>query len=64
MTTLPPQQPLPMVGEKLHQVFRSVLENLVKVMDGYCLEEPFFSTKVGQRPFAPTEPFKNIHQSS
>ncbi len=43
---LPPQQPLPIVGEKLHQVFHSVLENLVKVMDGYCLEEPYFSSKV------------------
>lgn len=43
---LPPQQPLPIVGEKLHQVFHSVLENLVKVMDGYCLEEPYFSNKV------------------
>ncbi|XP_054628286.1 acetyl-CoA carboxylase isoform X2 [Dunckerocampus dactyliophorus] len=46
--TLPPQQPLPIVGEKLHQVFHSVLENLVKVMDGYCLEEPYFSTKLKQ----------------
>ncbi|XP_056232116.1 acetyl-CoA carboxylase isoform X2 [Seriola aureovittata] len=46
--TLPPQQPLPMVGEKLHQVFHSVLENLVKVMDGYCLEEPYFSSKLKQ----------------
>ncbi|XP_071338956.1 acetyl-CoA carboxylase 2 isoform X3 [Trachinotus anak] len=44
--TLPPQQPLPMVGEKLHQVFHCVLENLVKVMDGYCLEEPYFSSKL------------------
>lgn len=44
--TLPPQQPLPIVGEKLHQVFHSVLENLIKVMDGYCLEEPYFSSKV------------------
>ncbi|KAK2837305.1 hypothetical protein Q5P01_014517 [Channa striata] len=43
---LPPQQPLPMVGEKLHQVFHSVLENLFKVMDGYCLEEPYFSSKL------------------
>uniref|UniRef100_A0A7N6AXL5 acetyl-CoA carboxylase n=1 Tax=Anabas testudineus TaxID=64144 RepID=A0A7N6AXL5_ANATE len=46
--TLPPQQPLPMVGEKLHQVFHSVLENLFKVMDGYCLEEPYFSSKLKQ----------------
>ncbi|XP_034547322.1 acetyl-CoA carboxylase isoform X2 [Notolabrus celidotus] len=45
---LPPQQPLPIVGEKLHQVFHSVLENLFKVMDGYCLEEPYFSSKLKQ----------------
>ncbi|KAL6114247.1 acacb [Pungitius sinensis] len=45
---LPPQQPLPTVGEKLHQVFHCVLENLVKVMAGYCLEEPFFSSKLKQ----------------
>uniref|UniRef100_A0A3Q2QM52 acetyl-CoA carboxylase n=1 Tax=Fundulus heteroclitus TaxID=8078 RepID=A0A3Q2QM52_FUNHE len=44
--TLPPQQSLPMVGEKLHQVFHNVLENLVRVMDGYCLDEPYFSTKL------------------
>ncbi|XP_068461041.1 acetyl-CoA carboxylase isoform X2 [Clinocottus analis] len=45
---LPPQQPLPIIGEKLHQVFHCVLENLVKVMAGYCLEEPFFSIKLKQ----------------
>eukprot|EP00063_Salmo_salar_P052735 XP_014027570.1 PREDICTED: acetyl-CoA carboxylase-like isoform X2 [Salmo salar] len=43
---LPAQQPLPIVGEKIHQVFHMVLENLVKVMDGYCLTEPYFSNKV------------------
>lgn len=43
---LPSQHPLPIVGEKLHQVFHSVLENLIKVMDGYCLEEPYFSNKL------------------
>ncbi|KAM4616339.1 acetyl-CoA carboxylase 2 isoform 2-T2 [Polymixia lowei] len=48
MASLPPQQPLPIVGEKLHQVFHSVLENLVKVMDGYCLSDPYFSNKVKQ----------------
>uniref|UniRef100_A0A7N9AQT6 acetyl-CoA carboxylase n=1 Tax=Mastacembelus armatus TaxID=205130 RepID=A0A7N9AQT6_9TELE len=48
VATLPPQQPLPMVGEKLHQVFHNVLENLIKVMDGYCLEEPYFSSKLKQ----------------
>ncbi|KAM9823082.1 acetyl-CoA carboxylase 2 isoform 4-T4 [Syngnathus typhle] len=46
--SLPPQHPLAIVGEKLHQVFHSILENLVKVMDGYCLEEPYFSTKLKQ----------------
>ncbi|XP_048833144.1 acetyl-CoA carboxylase isoform X2 [Brienomyrus brachyistius] len=45
---LPAQQPLPIVGEKLHQVFHNVLENLIKVMDGYCLMEPYFSTKIKQ----------------
>lgn len=43
---LPAQEPLPVVGEKLHQVFHSVLENLMKVMDGYCLSEPYFSNSV------------------
>uniref|UniRef100_A0A4W3IZZ0 acetyl-CoA carboxylase n=1 Tax=Callorhinchus milii TaxID=7868 RepID=A0A4W3IZZ0_CALMI len=37
---------LPIAGEKLHQVFHSVLENLVNVMNGYCLPEPYFSIKV------------------
>lgn len=43
---LPAQQALPILGEKLHQVFHSVLENLINVMNGYCLPEPFFSMKV------------------
>ncbi|KAA0716748.1 Acetyl-CoA carboxylase 2 [Triplophysa tibetana] len=43
---LPSQEPLPIIGEKLHQVFHSVLENLVKIMDGYCLPEPYFSDKL------------------
>ncbi|ERE74638.1 acetyl-CoA carboxylase 2-like protein [Cricetulus griseus] len=43
---LPAQQTLPILGEKLHQVFHSVLENLTNVMSGYCLPEPFFSTKL------------------
>ncbi|XP_048467700.1 acetyl-CoA carboxylase [Rhincodon typus] len=42
----PPQQSSAIVGKKLHQVFHSVLENLVNVMNGYCLPEPYFSTKV------------------
>ncbi|KAM4709981.1 acetyl-CoA carboxylase 2 isoform 2-T2 [Discoglossus pictus] len=44
--SLPPQQTLPMIGEKLHQVFHSVLENLINVMSGYCLPEPFFTAKL------------------
>ncbi|VFV38559.1 acetyl-carboxylase 2 [Lynx pardinus] len=42
---LPSQQTLPIIGEKLHQVFHNVLENLTNVMNGYCLPEPIFSTK-------------------
>ncbi|XP_010875045.2 acetyl-CoA carboxylase isoform X2 [Esox lucius] len=45
---LPPQQPQPIAGEKLHQVFHMVLDNLFKVMDGYCLTEPYFSNKLKQ----------------
>ncbi|XP_051888522.1 acetyl-CoA carboxylase 2 isoform X1 [Pristis pectinata] len=41
-----PQQLLTIVGEKLHQVFHSMLENLINIMNGYCLPEPFFSNKV------------------
>ncbi|XP_040280126.1 acetyl-CoA carboxylase 1 [Bufo bufo] len=33
-------------GEKLHRVFHNVLDNLVNVMNGYCLPEPYFSSKV------------------
>uniref|UniRef100_A0A452R4T0 Acetyl-CoA carboxylase 1 n=1 Tax=Ursus americanus TaxID=9643 RepID=A0A452R4T0_URSAM len=43
---LPSQQTLPIVGEKLHQVFHNVLENLTNVMSGFCLPEPIFSTKL------------------
>nr|XP_035941869.1 LOW QUALITY PROTEIN: acetyl-CoA carboxylase 2 [Halichoerus grypus] len=43
---LPSQQTLPIMGEKLHQVFHNVLENLTNVMNGYCLPEPIFSTKL------------------
>ncbi|CAJ0946014.1 unnamed protein product [Ranitomeya imitator] len=32
-------------GEKLHRVFHCVLDNLVNVMNGYCLPEPYFSNK-------------------
>ncbi|XP_045441590.1 acetyl-CoA carboxylase 2 isoform X4 [Pipistrellus kuhlii] len=43
---LPAQQTLPLMGEKLNQVFHSVLENLTNVMSGYCLPEPIFSVKL------------------
>ncbi|KAM5238299.1 acetyl-CoA carboxylase 2 isoform 2-T2 [Ctenodactylus gundi] len=43
---LPAQQTLPILGEKLHQVFHSVLDNLTNVMTGYCLPEPLFSVKL------------------
>nr|XP_001496980.2 acetyl-CoA carboxylase 2 isoform X1 [Equus caballus]XP_023502743.1 acetyl-CoA carboxylase 2 isoform X1 [Equus caballus]XP_023502744.1 acetyl-CoA carboxylase 2 isoform X1 [Equus caballus] len=43
---LPSQQTLPILGEKLHQVFHNVLENLTNVMSGYCLPEPIFSIKL------------------
>ncbi|XP_075709615.1 acetyl-CoA carboxylase 1 isoform X1 [Rhinoderma darwinii] len=35
-----------MQGEKLHRVFHYVLDNLVNVMNGYCLPEPYFSGKL------------------
>ncbi|XP_012671358.2 acetyl-CoA carboxylase isoform X2 [Clupea harengus] len=44
--SLPPQELLPIGGEKLHQVFHSVLDNLVKIMDGYCLPDPYFIVKL------------------
>lgn len=46
---LPAQQTLPIIGEKQHQVLRNVLDNLTNVMNGYCLPEPYFKTKVGAR---------------
>ncbi|ELK31457.1 Acetyl-CoA carboxylase 2 [Myotis davidii] len=44
---LPTLQTLPIMGEKLNQVFHTVLENLTNVMSGYCLPEPIFSIKAG-----------------
>uniref|UniRef100_A0A8C0UYD6 acetyl-CoA carboxylase n=1 Tax=Cyanistes caeruleus TaxID=156563 RepID=A0A8C0UYD6_CYACU len=44
--SLPAQQTLPITGEKQHQVLRNVLDNLTNVMNGYCLPEPYFKTKV------------------
>lgn len=44
---LPAQQTLPITGERQHQVLRNVLDNLTNVMNGYCLPEPYFKTKVG-----------------
>ncbi|EPY87349.1 acetyl-CoA carboxylase 2 [Camelus ferus] len=46
MGELPAQQTLPILGEKLNQVFHNVLENLTNVMNGYCLPEPIFSIKL------------------
>ncbi|XP_009995147.1 PREDICTED: acetyl-CoA carboxylase 2 [Chaetura pelagica] len=43
---LPAQQTLPITGDKQHQVLRNVLDNLTNIMNGYCLPEPYFSTKV------------------
>ncbi|XP_019394384.1 PREDICTED: acetyl-CoA carboxylase 2 isoform X3 [Crocodylus porosus] len=42
---LPAQQTLPITGEKLHQVFRNVLHKLINIMNGFCLPEPYFSTR-------------------
>lgn len=44
--TLPQIQSTALRGEKLHRIFHYVLDNLVNVMNGYCLPEPYFSTKV------------------
>nr|DBA22859.1 TPA: hypothetical protein GDO54_013851 [Pyxicephalus adspersus] len=41
-----PQQTMPIMGEKLHQIFHNVLENLINIMNGYCLPEPYFANKV------------------
>ncbi|XP_069470784.1 acetyl-CoA carboxylase 1 isoform X2 [Ambystoma mexicanum] len=46
MGTLPQIQSTAFRGEKLHRVFHYVLDNLVNVMNGYCLPEPFFSNKL------------------
>ncbi|KAI1231728.1 hypothetical protein IHE44_0007360 [Lamprotornis superbus] len=44
--TLPQIQSTALRGEKLHRIFHYVLDNLVNVMNGYCLPEPFFNSKV------------------
>ncbi|XP_019714440.1 acetyl-CoA carboxylase 1 isoform X1 [Hippocampus comes] len=44
--TLPSTQAVALRGEKLHRVFHNTLDHLVHVMNGYCLPEPFFSTKL------------------
>ncbi|XP_039612650.1 acetyl-CoA carboxylase 1 isoform X1 [Polypterus senegalus] len=43
---LPQIQSMALRGEKLHRIFHSVLDHLVNVMNGFCLPEPFFSSKV------------------
>ncbi|KFO32187.1 Acetyl-CoA carboxylase 1 [Fukomys damarensis] len=44
--SLPWIQSTALTGEKLHRVFHCVLDNLVNVMNGYCLPDPFFSSRV------------------
>ncbi|XP_075575892.1 acetyl-CoA carboxylase 1 isoform X3 [Pelecanus crispus] len=44
--TLPQNQSTALRGEKLHRIFHYVLDNLVNVMNGYCLPEPYFISKV------------------
>ncbi|KAF6091989.1 acetyl-CoA carboxylase alpha [Phyllostomus discolor] len=44
--SLPQIQSTALQGEKLHRVFHYVLDNLVNVMNGYCLPDPFFSSRV------------------
>ncbi|KAH0513850.1 Acetyl-CoA carboxylase 1 [Microtus ochrogaster] len=44
--SLPQIQSTALRGEKLHRVFHYVLDNLVNVMSGYCLPDPFFSSRV------------------
>uniref|UniRef100_A0A8C0FSV8 acetyl-CoA carboxylase n=1 Tax=Bubo bubo TaxID=30461 RepID=A0A8C0FSV8_BUBBB len=44
--TLPQIQSTALRGEKLHRIFHYVLDNLVNVMNGFCLPEPYFSNKV------------------
>lgn len=46
---LPTIQAVALRGEKLHRVFHSTLDHLVHIMNGYCLPEPFFSTKVKKK---------------
>ncbi|XP_076867107.1 LOW QUALITY PROTEIN: acetyl-CoA carboxylase 1 [Brachyhypopomus gauderio] len=43
---LPRIQAVALRGEKLHRVFHSTLDHLVHIMNGFCLPEPFFSTKL------------------
>ncbi|KAM6466313.1 acetyl-CoA carboxylase 1 isoform 2-T2 [Liasis olivaceus] len=46
MGTLPQIQSTALRGEKLHRIFHYVFDNLLNVMNGYCLPEPFFTSKV------------------
>ncbi|XP_030632156.1 acetyl-CoA carboxylase isoform X2 [Chanos chanos] len=43
---LPQFQPGSLCGEKLHRVFHHTLQHLSNVMKGFCLPEPFFSSKL------------------
>ncbi|KAG5843414.1 hypothetical protein ANANG_G00150700 [Anguilla anguilla] len=43
---LPRIQSVALRGEKLHRVFHSTLDHLLHIMNGFCLPEPFFSTRL------------------
>ncbi|XP_029467592.1 acetyl-CoA carboxylase 1 isoform X2 [Rhinatrema bivittatum] len=43
---LPQIQSSALRGEKLHRVFHCALDNLLNVMNGYCMPEPYFINKV------------------
>ncbi|XP_026566055.1 acetyl-CoA carboxylase 1 isoform X2 [Pseudonaja textilis] len=44
--TLPQIQSTALRGEKLHRIFHYVFDNLLNVMNGFCLPDPFFTNKV------------------
>uniref|UniRef100_A0AAY4EBB1 acetyl-CoA carboxylase n=1 Tax=Denticeps clupeoides TaxID=299321 RepID=A0AAY4EBB1_9TELE len=44
--SLPTVQAVALRGEKLHRVFHNTLDHLLHIMSGYCLPEPFFSSKL------------------
>uniref|UniRef100_A0A8C6Y7J4 acetyl-CoA carboxylase n=1 Tax=Naja naja TaxID=35670 RepID=A0A8C6Y7J4_NAJNA len=44
--TLPQIQSTALRREKLHRIFHYVFDNLLNVMNGFCLPDPFFTNKV------------------